>query len=435
MKTVIYQNATIINGDKSIEPIKDGVLVVDEHGKIAFVGTREAFESNDTYAGAKVIDLSGKYIMPGLINAHAHFFNSGKPINNFPPKLIKFVTSITKSRLGHIYLHFAYRQNYRTAVNAGITTVRDMGSFFWNDIKCRDYFNRDKGPIGPRIIASGKMITSTGGHGYEFPDRTVVDNPWADHQAVRSHEVHLVDWIKICNTAGVSDAKFDGQPGQPTMTVTEIEAACSEAHTRGYLVASHCESTEGIRRALEGGVDTIEHGAEITPELIPLFLNNPKALRGYSALVPTLSAFLIPDFKDKLKKRSYNELIVRNTATIAKGCIKGFVTAVNNGILVGTGNDASVPRVPQYYLYQELLNFQKYGKLTPKEVIHIATVDTAKLINMEGIIGALNVGYSADFIVLNKNPLDNLENLIKPLHVIARGRAIMRPKYKTFKGM
>lgn len=353
-------------------------------------------------------------------------------MNNFPPLLVKTVTWFLRTFVGKIVLRYIYNSTYKTAVNAGITTVRDMGSFYYNDIRCRDKYDSGK-KIGPRVIASGSMITSTGGHGYEFPDRKVADSPWEDRKAVREHIIHQVDWIKICNTAGVSDARFEGEAGEPTMTVEEISAACDEAHTRNFMVATHCESTEGIRRALEAGVDSIEHGAVIEPDMIELFKNNPKALRGYTSLVPTLSAFFIPGFAEKLKKNPANDILIKNTADIGAGCKAGLITAYANDITLGTGNDASVPRVPQYYLYKELLNFHELGGIPIRDVLHIATVDTSRLIGVDDETGTLDSGKSADFIVLDKNPTIDLRYLFRPKHVVVRGHAIMKPKFKTYK--
>lgn len=450
MKKTLYKNMHLINGHKDISMIDNGILLVDEKGIIAYAGDESGLDSSydenthkdklnsikgtDGKEDLQVIDLKGAYVMPGLINAHGHYFNSGKPVNNFPPLLVKLVTWFLKTWMGKLYLRIIYPGNYQTALNAGITTVRDVGSFYYNDIRCRDRIAEGK-MRGPRIIACGSLITSTGGHGYEFPDRKVADNPWEDRKAVREHILHQVDWIKICNTAGVSDARFVGEAGQPTMTEAEIAAACDEAHSRGFMVATHCESTEGIRRALEGGVDSIEHGAPIPEELVPLFKNNPKALRGYTALVPTLSTFFIPDFEHKLKPTPANKMIIENTRLVGEGCASGLRTAIENGIHLGIGNDSGIPRVTHYNLYQELQNFQKHGGLSAKEIIHIATVGTSELIGTEKVTGSLDKGKSADFIVLDANPLEDLSHLYKPKHVVARGQMIWNPRFKVFKNI
>lgn len=436
MGIVVYKNARIIRGHKAQPIIEEGTIIVDDKGILGYVGSTDEIP-HSTYD--KIIDLEGRYVMPGLINAHAHFFNSGKPMDNFPDILLSFAEWFLKTWIGKIYLKIGYKQNYRTALNAGITTVRDTGSFYYNDIRCREYFNKKakKNPmkcqIGPRILACGRMITATGGHGYYFPDRRVADDPWDDRKAVRETIIHEVDQIKICNTEGISDATFIGEAGKVSMTTEEIQAACSDAHSRYKLVATHCESTEGLKRALLAGVDTIEHGARIPEDMIALFLNNPNALRGYTALVPTLSAFFIPDLEHKLKPTEENHIIIENTKLIGESTKEGFLTAVHNGIPIGVGNDASVPRVTHYDLYKELLYMQEFAGLTNQELIHMATVDTAKILGIEDITGTLEAGKSADFIVLDKNPLEDLHNLYKPRHVVARGHCIMKPRFKVFR--
>lgn len=436
MNYILYKDCHIINGDKNVPLIHNGVIITNSDGLIEYIGLEANMPSLNF---DRVINLNHQYVMPGLINAHAHFFNSGKPINNFDDIWIKLATWFLTLWPGKLYLKLVYKKNLRDTVNAGITTVRDVGSLYFNDVRCRNYFNKmAKGKptqrqIGPRILASGNLITATGGHGYLYPDKAIANDPWADRNAVRKTLTHVVDWIKICNTEGISDATFIGEAGKVSMTSEEITALCDEAHSRNKMVATHCESTEGLRRALLAGVDTVEHGSIITDDLIPLFKNNTKALRGYTSLVPTLSAFFIPDLEHKLKPTEENHIIIENTKLIGEQVKKGFLTALANQIAIGVGNDASIPRVTHYDLYKELLYMQSFSQLSNVELIHMATVDTAKIIGLDSIVGSLDQGKSADFIVLRDNPLQDLNNLYKPRHVVIRGHMILKPKFKTFK--
>lgn len=436
MQATLYQNCHIIRGPKDFPIIEDGAILVKE-GRIAYVGDADNAPSvYDT-----VIDLKGHYVMPGLINAHGHYFNSCRPVNNFSEPMVRFSIGFLKTFIGKLYLKREYRENYRFSVNAGITTVRDVGSLYFNDVKCREYYKKKgkKTPswrqIGPRIIASGRMITATGGHGYNYPDNAVADEPWHDRKRVRENLMQMVDWIKVCNTEGISDAAFIGEAGKVSMTVEEIKAITDEAHGRNKLVATHCESTEGIKRALLAGVDTIEHGASIPDELIGLFKNNPNSLRGYTSLIPTLSAFFIPDLEHKLKPTEENHIIIENTKLIGAGAKSGFLTAVEHDILVGIGNDASVPRVTHYDLYKELKYMKAFANLSNEKLIEMATRDTAKILNIDHITGTLETDKSADFMVLKANPYEDLDHLYKPVHVVSQGHFIKKPKFKVFKGI
>ncbi len=423
-KSAIFTNAYIINGDKNVPVIENGFIEVDGEGIIKATGKMADLPSTN----AEKFDLNGAYIMPGLINAHCHFFTNGKKRKTMTGNTMKFLVKLMHSRLGKMILKKGYKQELNVALNAGITTVRDVGSMYDFDLYYRDIFNSEK-EIGPRVLASGGLICPTGGHGCTFPGTYICDGTVEGVKAVRAHHHLQVDWIKICNTGGVSDAKFVGEAGMPHMSVEEISAICEEAHKRGLMVASHCESTQGMRDALAGGVDTIEHGGVIEDDMIALFKNNPKTLRGYTSVIPTIMAglsVLSNDFTDTKE----NRIIMENGKIVADGCKDALKKAVANGIPVGVGDDASVPGVTHYNLYKELVQFEKVGGLTKLEVIEKATKETAQIINIYSETGSLDVGKSADFIVLDKNPLDDLNNIYKPKHVVARGNRIMQPQFK-----
>lgn len=425
-----YINATIINGDKSKDVMQNGTILVDKIGNISAIGT-----DVDIPNGCPTVDLSGKYIMPGLVNGHLHYFLTGAPRRDMVGSKAKNLMKFVKTRLGKKLVTRIYKKNVQTSVHSGVTTARDVGSIYYNDLKMRDLINAGK-IDGPRIVCCGTLIAPTGGHGCSIPGTCIADGPLECIKAVREHYHHQVDGIKICNTGGVSDAKYVGEAGAPHMTVEEIEAVCKEAHKRGYLVASHCESTQGMRDALAGGVDTIEHGSDIEDDMVNLFFNNPKTLRGYTSLIPTIAAgSALYEHRDYLLQDEAHKIVIENSKLIMEGCIKGLQKAVKYGIKVGIGTDASVPFVTQYNTWMELCYFKEHTDLTNEDVIEIATKDTAEIIGVGDITGTLDVGKSADFIVLEKSPLDDLKNIKKPLHVIANGKFIEKPEYKEIEGV
>ncbi|MDL2328072.1 amidohydrolase family protein, partial [Ruminococcaceae bacterium OttesenSCG-928-A11] len=187
---------------------------------------------------------------------------------------------------------------------------------------------------------------------------------------------------------------------------------------------------------LAGGVDTIEHAATIEDDMIPLFLENPKTFRGYVSIVPTLAAAkAIHENEDALTPTPGNRIIIENSRMVAQGSVDALRTALEHGIPVGIGTDASVPFVTPYNTYQELIFFQDYTDLSNADLIDIATKQTAEIINVGKITGTLDEGKSADFMVLSKNPLDNLKNLKRPVAVVSSGVYYDKPAYKEMQGV
>ncbi len=238
-----------------------------------------------------------------------------------------------------------------------------------------------------------------------------------------------MDLIKICVTGGVSDARKVGDAGKLKMTQDEVTAICEEAHKLGFLVAAHTESMEGVRTALRGGVDTIEHGSEFDDEIIRLFQNNPKSLRGYSALITTISPALplyaLPPAVTKL-----SEVSMQNDKIILEGMIKGAKQAYENGIPVGLGTDSSCPFVTQYDTWRELEYVVKYISVPPEQAIYNATIGNAKILGIEQETGTVEEGKYADLLLLNGNPLETIRVLSQPDAVIAKGHFISHPKIK-----
>jgi imidazolonepropionase-like amidohydrolase len=381
----------------------------------------------------RTVDLAGKYVVPGLINAHAHLFGDGKPMAMASASESRqaMMLKLLSTRAGKAFLKSRMKRNAQTALHSGVTTIRTAGDFGHLDIKLRDAFAEGKFP-GPRLVAAGRSICVTGGHGALMAH--VVDNPWDGRKAVRDCLRHGSDVIKILSTGGVMDSRRLGEAGRAQMTVEEISAICDEAHRGGYKVMTHCESTLGIREALLGGVDSIEHGAPIPDDLVDLFKHNPKALNGYTTLVATLSAPMdLCELGVEVLKIS--EIVQQNSEIIRDGMIDGLKTAIDQDIAVGMGTDASVPFVPQYEFWRELVYYQHFTGISNKSILHIATEGNAILLGIQDITGTLEGGKSADMLVLAGNPLDNLSILEDVVHVVYRGNFIEKPAYKKVKAL
>ena len=428
-------NCHIIDGNRDSKVIENGVILIknivgenETPGLIVGVGKADKIAITPDY---KKVDLNGGYVLPGLINAHSHLFGSGKPMKvmNVSDETMKKLMKILGTSIGKIISMNLIKKNALNALNSGVTTLRTMGDPFYLDVKLRKLSEKGKF-MGPRLLVAGLGICPTGGHGGAFG--FMADDVGELRKRVRKNLREEVDHIKIISTGGVMDARKIGESGRPQMTVEEIEIACLEAHRGGLLVATHCESTDGIREALQGGVDTIEHGADIPDDLIPLFKNNPKALRGYTALTPTISAGMALSTLP-IKDTKITPVKFENAKLIEKAMILGLQRAYENEIRFACGTDASVPYATHYGVWKELKYYLKYTKMPPQEAIYLATKNTAEIIGIDNITGSIEVGKSADLQVVPGNPFDNIDFLGQVSQVIIRGHLIKHPKIKKVK--
>jgi imidazolonepropionase-like amidohydrolase len=198
------------------------------------------------------------------------------------------------------------------------------------------------------------------------------------------------------------------------------------------MLATHCESTKGIEEALLGGVDSIEHGADIPDNLVPLFKNNPKALRGFTALTPTISApmglAMLPIEVTQISQMSFENSII-----VGRDMIKGLRRALREGIPVAVGTDASVPYVAHYEFWKEVKYYVHYTGMTPQEAIHMATANNAQVLGIDDETGSIETGKSADLQVTPGNPLEDIDVLGQVSMVIVRGVLIDNPRVKREK--
>ena len=425
-----FIGATIINGNKDIPVLENGTILVGEDGNIEAVGKNLKLDSS-----IETVDVSGKFIMPGLINAHVHLFSNGAAASKSGAggSMINAAYAVLRSFLGKWIMKPVYKNMAKMFVNAGVTTVRDCGSFFCLDVRMKKRVESGKAE-GPRIIPSGPLIIATGGHGYAMPSCRQISGVPDAIKAARENIRDGAEWVKICTTGGVTDSKFIGGTECTHLTIEETKAIVSEAHRRNIMVASHCESTQGMRDCLGAGVDTIEHGATIEPDMIEQFLHNPNALRGYTAVVPTLlagGALHEHPFEDT----PANRIVIANSRHVAEGSDNAMKTAVKHGIPVAIGTDSSVPFCTPYNTYMELVKMQQLTGISALETIDYATKGTAEVLGIDNITGTLDPGKSADFIIMAKNPLEDLHHIKKPEQVVAMGRHYSNPRFKEYPGI
>ena len=403
MKT-IFKNANLIDG---INPLKQNVSVIVEDNKIVDI------IEGDNLPSGNVIDCSNKYLMPGMINLHIHLFGTGMPSKILGGgSMQQLVLKFAKTGIGLKVLNAIVESNARNILYSGVTTARSAGDFFYSDIKLRDNINNGKA-IGPTLYVSGPAITVPTGHG----DGTFAltgDTPEKISELVKEVASKGVDHIKICITGGVMDAKKEGEPGELKMTVPFAKAACDTAHELGLMVASHTESPEGVRVAIESKVDTIEHGSLIEGEDI----ENLKAYGG--AFVCTMSPAL-PLAKLDPSLTKLNPMCVFNSNIVFNNMVEGSKNLLKNNAKVGLGTDASCPFVTQYNTYMEVKYAGKFLDMTNLEAINTITMKNAEIIHKDKEIGSIEVCKYADMLVLNTNPLDDLDNLKDLAMVVKHG--------------
>lgn len=410
-----YINGKILSGDKDMQ-VKQGLVIVTEGEKITDI-VKEVPKSPDM----KVVDLEGRYIIPGLINMHVHLAGNGKPQKKQRDneKLVKTLmgTALSRAVAYKVVSDFA-----RTELLSGVTTIRTVGGLGDFDTRLRDEIAAGK-RVGPRILAANEGISVPGGH-------------MAGSVAVAAHSIdealkqlehaenEKVDLVKLMITGGVLDAKEKGVPGELKMKPEMVKAVCDRAHAAGYKVAAHVESPEGVKVALANGVDSIEHGAKPDDEMIRLFKEK-------NAFLCTTISPAVPYALFDRSLTNATEVEQYNGNIVFDGIVECARVALANDIPVVLGNDVGCPWITQYDFWRELCYFHKYTGVSNAFALYTATKRSAELAGIGDITGSIEKGKCADMIVTKDNPLDRLEALRHVDMVIARGRVIYSPKIKV----
>lgn len=411
----IFRNGILLDGTEDMTPQAGYAVLVDGEKITAVVPEKEA-----STADCEVIDLKGQYLAPGLINLHVHIPGSGKPRKK-PMDTKKIVKFATANALTRKYLEYMYLSLSRTELYSGVTTLRSVGGVEHYDAWIRDQINAGKAQ-GPRILAGNMAVSVPGGHmagslAYE------AESPEQAAEYVRKIAETKPDLIKLMITGGVLDATVKGEPGVLKMAPDLIRSACDEAHRLGLPVAAHVESPEGVRAALENGVDTVEHGAKPDAEILRLFREKK------AALVATLSPALPYALFDRSVSH-IDELGQFNGKIVFDGIVDCARECLANKIPVGLGTDTGCPFVTHYDMWRELQYFHKYCGVSRAFALYTATKRNAEIAGLGDVTGSIEAGKSADFIVCKDNPLENLSSLRELSMVVARGQVIRSPRIK-----
>ena len=413
------KNAVILDGAKDMEPLRGHSVLVEGE---TIVGLAPA---GSEPMGFESVDLTGKYLMPGLFNMHVHLAGSGKPQKKQRDNE-KLVKTIMGSGLTRAVAYSMVRGFARDELMSGVTTIRTMGGLGNFDSRLRDEIAAGR-QDGPRILAANQGISVPCGHmaGSVAIAARSIDEALAH---LEQSEREGVDLVKLMITGGVLDAKEKGVPGELKMAPEMVKAVCDRAHAAGYVVAAHVESPEGVRVALENGVDSIEHGAKPNDEILRLFRE-----RG-AFLCTTISPALPYALFDRSVSNA-SEVEQFNGNVVFEGIIECAKAALASNIPVVLGNDVGCPWITQYDFWRELYYFHKFVGVSNAFALYTATSRSAELAGLGDVTGTVAAGKCADLIVTAENPLDDLRALRHVEQVMARGRLYAHPKFRERKNV
>jgi len=398
----------ILTGAKIIDCVNqkslEGYKIIIERDSILSINKK----IERALPGDEVINLSGKTILPGLINMHVHL--TGDDEKKFMPDMLSnsdeqlLLQGVKASRL---------------SLKSGVTTVRDCGSrnnlVHW----LRDAINQGK-LTGPRILSSGMVITITGGHGFYIGMEA--DGVDEIRKAVRSLIKSGSDFIKIMVTGGGCTPNTDKKIS--SFTDQELHTAVDEAHRHGRKVAVHAHGTRGIMQAAEAGVDTIEHCSFIVD-------NGMKADRDILELIKEKEIAIVPTVSSHIRLVYKGPFTVDSFEKFVKGNLDYFHERWNlfkdqykSGVTILAGNDAGTDGTPHDDFISHLEMMAALG-MEKKEVIESATRKAANALGLESKIGTIEAGKKADLIVVQGDPLQDIQALRNPYLVMIGGKRVV----------
>lgn len=402
-KVVVVKAARLIDGQGGA-PISNAVVVVEDD-RIAAVGAGLAVP-----AGAEVIDLGRATLLPGLIDCHTHI--TGQPGDNY------YEDQFRKSPIDSAVMANVYA---RRTLDAGFTTVRDVGAGELVDIALRNAVNRGDLP-GPRMQVATLAVSATGGHGdlsgfspyLSFRElKGLADGVDEIRRLVRTEVKYGADLIKVSATAGVLSE--EESVGAPQYSQEELNALVSEAHMWEKRVAAHAHGTEGIKRAVRAGVSSVEHASFIDEEGI--------------ALAKEKGTWLVMDIYNddyimaEFARKGYPQKILEKERLVGRTQRENFRKAVQAGAKLAFGTDAGV--------YPHGLNGKQFAKMvewgmTPMQAIQSATGHAADLLGWRDRVGSVEVGKFADLVAVSGDPLEDVTELERVQFVMKGGAVYKR---------
>ena len=375
-------------------------MVRIEHGVIVSVDTRKVGE-------AVTHDLGDVTLLPGLIDSHTHLVG-GEELT--PYEGLRETTA--RAAIEGV-------ANARKTIEAGFTTVRDLGARGFADVALRDAIAAGR-VVGPRMFVSLSSLSSTGGHGdaNDLPAdvhverySAIADGPDEIRKKVRENVKYGADWIKVLATGGVMSAGTD--PRMADYTEEELRAAVVAAAGKGKDVAVHAHGTDGIKRAARAGVRSIEHSSMLDDEAIAILKQNGV----FIVPNPQTNAYMI----ERGAAGGYQDYQLRKSREILGLKMESLRKAIAAGVRVAYGTDAGVQ--PHGRNGGQLRMYVEAG-MTPLQALQSATLVAARLLRREADLGRLAKGYAGDVVAVAGNPLDDIRVVEAPVFVMKDGRVI-----------
>jgi imidazolonepropionase-like amidohydrolase len=414
---LLLKNGLVIDG-KSGKGVQ-GLSILIQGDRIKRIGPEEsAFDEKH----ARVIDCAGKIIMPGLIDVHEHLIY--RDVSD--PYSIELAKSLEEATADALL-------SARELLSYGITTIRDVGTRGNISVVVRDLVKQGKFP-GPRIIASGRIISTKGGLADFHPSHIFQDRPYQQglgelivgvdeaRAAVRQMTKAGVDFIKTeCSGTGFNPLC---PAERNTLSFQELSEIVDEARENGLFVACHAESYEAVKKAARAPVRTIEHGIYINDEGLDLMAKNGVWL------VPTLAMYW--GFIEKGPQMGIPQAVIDGHRRTHEFHVKSIQKCMEAGIPIAAGSDAGLVHFPQGGVREEICRYVEIG-MTPMEALETATINAAQCIGMDDDLGSLEEGKVADIIVLDADPLEEIECLrdINNLLAVIQNGAIVGGRMMT----
>jgi imidazolonepropionase-like amidohydrolase len=383
----------------------DNPQVVISDGRITAVG-----KAGDAVpAGAKVVELPGATLLPGLIDMHVHLDSVAE------------IGGYQGLQYSDAFWSVVQTRNAKVTLEAGFTTVRNVGSAQFDDVGLREAIDEGYVP-GPRVVSAAYAIGATGGHcdSTFFPPSMDekspynVDSPDEGRKRVRELKKYGARVIKICATGGVFSR--GNEPGQQQLTLAEMQAIVDEAHMAGLKVAAHAHGAPGIRDAVRAGVDTIEHASLVDDEGIKLAVQKGAyfSMDIYNTEYTQAEGAKNGVLEDNLRKdRDIGEIQREN-----------FRKALKAGVKMVYGTDAGV--YPHGQNAKQFAVMVRYGA-TPLQAIQAATITAAQALGQEKDVGQVAVGRYGDLVAVAGDPLSDVTTLEKPVFVMKGGAVVKQP--------
>ena len=383
----------------------DNPQVIITDGRITSIGKK----GDAVPAGAKVVDLPGATLLPGLIDMHVHLDSLAE------------VGGYNSLEYSDRFWSVVQTANARKTLEAGFTTVRNVGAADFDDVGLREAIDAGYVP-GPRIVTAAISFGATGGHcdSTFFPPSMDQkspfnsDSPDEARKAVRTLKKYGAQVIKICATGGVFSR--GNEPGQQQLTYEEMKAVVDEAHMAGLKVAAHAHGASGIREAVRAGVDTIEHASLVDDEGIKLAVQKGAYF--------SMDIYNTDYTQAEGKKNGVLEDNLRKDRDIGEIQRENFRKALKAGVKMVYGTDAGI--YPHGDNAKQFAVMVRYGA-TPLQAIQAATVTAAEALGRSKDVGQVAVGRYGDMIAVAGDPLADVTTLEKPVFVMKGGAVVKTP--------